>query len=29
LATELGRDEAWEKSQVLDFHELARHYLFK
>jgi glycerol-3-phosphate dehydrogenase len=29
LAAELGRDEAWEKQQVSDFRELARHYLFK
>ena len=29
LALELGRDEAWEKSQTSNFHELAQHYLFK
>ncbi len=27
MATELGRDEAWEKQQVSDFSKLAMHYL--
>lgn len=29
LATELGRDETWEKQQVAGFRNLALHYLFK
>jgi glycerol-3-phosphate dehydrogenase len=29
MATELGRDEAWEKRQISDFQELAKHYLFR
>ena len=29
MASELGRDEAWEKQQISDFQELARHYLFQ
>jgi len=28
MATELGRDTAWEEQQVLNFRELALHYLF-
>ena len=29
MAAELGRDEVWEKQQVVDFRKLAVHYLFK
>jgi glycerol-3-phosphate dehydrogenase len=29
MAAELGRNEAWETSQVAEFQKLARHYLFK
>lgn len=29
LAAELGRDENWERRQVLEFRELALHYLFQ
>ncbi len=28
MAAELGHDEAWEKRQISDFQELAKHYLF-
>jgi len=29
MAVELGRNEAWEKRQISDFLELAKHYLFR
>jgi glycerol-3-phosphate dehydrogenase len=29
MATELGRDEAWEKQQVSEFRELALRHLFQ